>query len=226
MMRPKLTLASASPRRRRLIALLGLPFRVCATDVEECPRDGEFPHDLVRRLSEDKVRAVADDARDGLVIGADTIVILEGEVLGKPADADAALHTLRRLRGRAHQVYTGVSVLDPATGKLFGVVVRSIVWMRVYSDEEMEAYVRSGGPLDKAGGYAIQDGVFHPVERVEDCYANVMGLPLCHLYQLLTELGVSIETPPYTACDAFLGRRCPIAKAVLSKNLYIKGPGR
>jgi len=228
-MKPRVTLASASPRRRRLIALLGLPFEVCAADVEECPQNNEHPCDLVRRLSEDKVRAVVDGEQGGLVVGADTIVVLEGEILGKPADANAALLMLRRLRGQAHQVYTGVSVLDPATGRLFSIVVRSTVWMRAYSDEEMMAYVRSGGPLDKAGGYAIQDGVFHPVELVEGCCANVMGLPLCHLYRLLTKLGMSIETPPNTACDAFLGRRCPIAKVILSKQgdaLHVKGPGK
>jgi len=214
-MKPVLILASASPRRRQLIALLGLPFEVCAADVKEHPQDDEHPRDLVRRLSEDKVRAVASSVRGGLVVGADTIVVLEGEILGKPADANAALLMLHRLRGQAHQVYTGVSVLDPATGRLSSIVVRSTVWMRAYSDEEMMAYVRGGGPLDKAGGYAIQDGVFQPVARVEGCYANVMGLPLCHLYRLLTEMGVSIETPPAAACDAFLGRRCPIAKAVL-----------
>jgi len=138
---------------------------------------------------------MVSSVRGGLVVGADTIVVLEGEILGKPADANAALLMLHRLRGQAHQVYTGVSVLDPATGRLSSIVVRSTVWMRAYSDEEMMAYVRGA--------------------RVEGCYANVMGLPLCHLYRLLTEMGVSIETPPAAACDAFLGRRCPIAKAVL-----------
>lgn len=214
-MKPILILASASPRRRQLIALLGLPFEVRAADVKEHPQDDEHPRDLVRRLSEDKVRAVVGSVRGGLVVGADTIVALEGEALGKPADDNEAWHMLRRLRGRAHQVYTGVSVLDPTRGELFSVVVKSSVWLRAYSDEEMTAYVRSGEPLDKAGGYAIQDDVFHPVARVEGCYANVMGLPLCHLHRLLAEMGVSIETPPAAACDAFLGRRCPIAEAVL-----------
>jgi septum formation protein len=215
-MKLELILASASPRRRQLIALLGLPFVVCAAEVEEHPQDDEDPRDLVRRLSEDKVRAVVDDMRRGLVVGADTIVVLDGEVLGKPSDADAALNMLRCLRKREHQVYTGISVLDPATGELFTVVAKSIVWMRNYSDEEMITYARSGEPLDKAGGYAIQDLLFHPVERVEGCYANVMGFPLCHLYRLLMEIGVSIEMPPDAACDLFLGRSCPVAKAILS----------
>jgi MAF protein len=228
-MKIRLILASASPRRRQLIALLGLPFIICAAEVEERPQDNELPHDLVRRLSEEKVRAVANNARGGLTVGADTIVVLGDEVLGKPPNADAALHMLRRLRGRTHQVYTGLSVLDPKTDGLFTVVARSIVWMRDYSDEEMMAYVRSGEPLDKAGGYAIQDGVFQPVEQVEGCYANVMGLPLCHLYVLLKEIGASIEAPPTSACDTFFDRRCPIAETILSEKedaLQNKGPGR
>ncbi|MDY7039962.1 MAG: nucleoside triphosphate pyrophosphatase [Chloroflexota bacterium] len=215
-MKPQLILASASPRRRRLIALLGLTFEVSAADVEESPLDGEHPRDLVRRLSEDKVQAVADNARGGLFVGADTIVVLEGRVLGKPADVGMALHMLRCLRGREHQVYTGVSVLNTAPGRLYSVVVRSVVRMRDYSDEEMMDYARSGEPLDKAGGYAIQDGVFQPVEGVAGCYANVMGLPLCHLYLMLTEMGVFIEAPPNCACDALLRRCCPIAGAVLA----------
>ncbi|MCR4408308.1 MAG: Maf family protein [Anaerolineae bacterium] len=210
-MKPKLTLASASPRRRQLLALLGLPFEIYTADVEEHPRDGESPCDLVRRLSEDKVRAVAERVDAGLIVGADTIVALEGEMLGKPAHDDEAASMLRRLRNREHQVYTGVSVLDTISGRLSGVVVMSSVWLRDYSNQEMMSYVRSGAPLDKAGAYAIQDGDFCPVERVEGCYANVMGLPLCHLYRLLVDTGVDIEVPPAAACEAFTGRRCSVA---------------
>ena len=209
-MKPKLTLASASPRRRQLLALLGLPFEVCTADVEERPHDGEHPRDLVHRLSENKVRAVVERVDGGLIVGADTIVALEGEMLGKPADSDEAAYMLRRLRNREHQVYTGVSVLDTTSGWLSGVVVMSTVWIRDYSDEQIMAYAASGEPLDKAGAYAIQDGDFCPVERVEGCYANVMGLPLCHLYRLLADMGVDTGVPPAVACEAFTGRRCSI----------------
>lgn len=215
-MKQRLVLASGSPRRRQLLALLGLPFEVCTADVEEHPQDGEFPRDLVRQLSEDKVRAVADKACSEWIVGADTIVVLDDEVLGKPSDADAALHMLRRLRNREHQVYTGISVLNLVTGDRFGAVVESTVWMRDYSDAEMMAYASSGEPLDKAGAYAIQDAIFDPVERVEGCYANVMGLPLCHLYRLLADAGVDVGAPPAAACDAFMGRRCLVAKGILT----------
>lgn len=210
-MKQRLILASSSLRRRQLFALLGWPFEVHAADVEEHPRDGESPRDLVRRLSEDKVRAVAGRVDQGLIVGADTIVALEDEILGKPADSGEAAYMLRRLRNREHQVYTGVSVLDTTGGWVSGVVVMSTVWIRDYSDEQLMAYAASGEPLDKAGAYAIQDGDFCPVERVEGCYANVMGLPLCHLYRLLVDAGVDIGVSPTAACETFTGRRCFVA---------------
>ncbi|MBC7249070.1 MAG: septum formation inhibitor Maf [Anaerolineae bacterium] len=214
-MQYKLTLASASPRRRQLLTLLGLAFEARSADVEEQPQDNEHPRDLVRRLSEEKARAVLGEVDHGLIIGADTIVALENEVLGKPANAREALQMLRQLRGKQHQVYTGISVLDPSGGQVVSAVVMSVVWMRNYADEEMITYAYSGEPLDKAGGYAIQDNAFQPVARIEGCYANVMGLPLCHLYQLL-KAKMPMARPPVAACDAFLGRRCPVAATILA----------
>lgn len=214
-MKYKLILASASPRRRQLLTLLGLAFEACSADVEEQPHDNEHPRDLVRRLSEEKARAVMGKVDHGLIIGADTIVALENEVLGKPANASEALRMLRRLRGKQHQVYTGISVLDLSDGSVASAVVTSVVWMRNYADEEMITYAYSGEPLDKAGGYAIQDNAFQPVAHIEGCYANVMGLPLCHLYQLL-KAKMPIAAPPIAACDAFLARRCPVAATILA----------
>ena len=129
---------------------------------------------------------------EAVVIGADTIVTLHGELLGKPTDGAEASAMLRRLRGRAHQVYSGVSILTPGTDEhdptqSSTAVVKSTVWMRAYKDAEIDRYVSSGAPLDKAGAYGIQDTHFCPVARLRGCYASVMGLPLCHLVRLLSK---------------------------------------
>ena len=187
-----LILASGSPRRRAFMELLGLPFEVRAADIDEQNGQGERPADLVARLSREKALAVAACAPKRVVIGADTIVTLDGELLGKPAGPVEAMAMLRRLRDRAHQVYSGVTVCPPGGGSpldsgrapLTG-VVESTVWMRDYAEREIAAYVASGSPLDKAGAYGIQDAHFYPVARLQGCYASVMGFPLCELAHLL-----------------------------------------
>ena len=201
-----LLLASTSPRRRELLERAGLSFQVAAPAVEEEPRDGETPQALAERLALAKARAVADALRgvgpssqpEGgprLVVGADTLVVApDGRVLGKPRDAAEALDMLRALRGRRHTVVTGVAVVDAATGHARATHRTSAVWMRVYSEEEAQAYVASGEPLDKAGAYAVQDPAFRPASRVEGCLLNVVGLPLCALRELLLACGR--WTPP------------------------------
>jgi MAF protein len=165
--------------------LLGLPFEVYAADIDERNGRGERPADLVARLSREKALAVATDHPCQAVIGADTIVTMDGQLLGKPADPDEAAVMLRRLRDRAHQVYSGITVCPPTRGTPRAGVVESTVWMRNYSEDEIAAYVASGSPLDKAGAYGIQDARFHPVARLRGCYASVMGFPLCELARLL-----------------------------------------
>ncbi len=227
-------LASQSPRRRELIGLLGLPVQAVSAEVDETPRPGEAPADYVRRLAAAKARAVDPTpppvllpsltkggegevaAGDGggerfvprWVVAADTAVVDGDDILGKPADEAEAEAMLRRLRGRAHAVLTGVAVLDAHTKRLESAVVRTMVHMRAFSNAEIAAYIASGDPMDKAGAYAIQNRAFAPVERIVGCYANVMGLPLCALGCLLRRLGASPAPDLARRCTAALGYNC------------------
>jgi septum formation protein len=203
----RLILASGSPRRRQLLSLLGLPFIIKAAGVDERPFDGESPTDLVLRVSQAKAHAVRNGRPDDLIVAADTIVVLDGMVLGKPADGDDATRMLRQLRGRPHLVYSGVSVWHPASQQTICELGESTVWMRDYTDEEIATYVASGDPLDKAGAYAIQHPGFDPVARLEGCRLNVMGLPLCHLGRALARFGVVIPADVPGSCQAFSQER-------------------
>jgi MAF protein len=193
-----LVLASTSPRRRELLAGLGVTFRVEAADVDEAIRAGERPVETARRLALAKARAVAarlGEATDGLVIGADTVVAMGSRVLGKPASPAEATAMLRELRGKTHRVITGVAIVDPATGRSAVGSETTRVRMRHMTDAEIAAYVASGDPFDKAGGYAIQNRAFHPVESIDGCYNNVVGLPLCCLVKVLRAFGVELPDP-------------------------------
>ena len=191
-----------------------MPNYDCSDSNQSLP--GEQPKEYVLRLAEEKARAAAGDAPvDALVIAADTTVVDGSEILGKPADAVQAEAMLRRLRGGSHLVYTALAVLRPADGKLLTDCCRTEVPMRDYSDEEITAYIATGDPLDKAGAYAIQHDGFRPVERLWGCYANVMGLPLCHLVRTLEKTGAIPETDIPQACQAALGYDCPVHTQVL-----------
>jgi len=212
-----LILASGSPRRRDLLSLLGLPFAVQASAVDEENHADEPGAAMVSRLSQAKARALLAQTRAGLIVAADTTVWLDGQVLGKPADAEDAVRMLRRLRDRVHVVYSGVTLINAQTGWMRSELAESHVEMRNYSDEEIAAYVASGDPLDKAGSYAIQYADFRPVARIVGCYANVMGLPLCHLYCMLREGGLAPAETPVAACDRFNRRHCDVAAAILGQ---------
>ncbi|MDH7485064.1 MAG: Maf family protein [Anaerolineae bacterium] len=212
-MRVRLVLASGSPRRQELMAVLGLPFIVAAAEVDEQQRPGEPPAALVQRLSQAKAMAVACRHPNAVIVGADTVVVLDGEVLGKPADAGDAVRMLRALRGRLHLVYSAVTALHVATGRQATELSESCVWMRDYSDEEIAAYVASGDPLDKAGAYAIQHQGFAPVARIEGCHAGVMGLPLGHLARALAAVGVSVPVDVAQACASATGAACCLSDA-------------
>jgi septum formation protein len=203
-----LILASASPRRRQFLALLGLPFQIRVADVDERNGKGESSEALVARLSLAKAQAVAASCPHAIVVGADTVVTLDGAILGKPAGRRDAAAMLRRLRGRSHEVYSGVSVCQPNAGKPLTTVVKSTVWMRRYSDAEIAAYVASGDPLDKAGAYGIQHAGFHPVARLQGCYASVMGLPVAHLARLLAQAGIQPPVDVRAACRTLTGVPC------------------
>ncbi len=206
-------LASSSPRRRELFSTLGLPFSIHKPDIDETQHPGEAPLDYVQRLSREKAQRVAtqlQQAGDRPVLAADTVVILsadttgiheQGDILGKPADEADARLMLRRLRGRAHQVCTAITLLDAVQGELYTRLTRTTVWMRPYSDDEIEAYIATGDPFDKAGSYAIQHPLFRPVARVEGCYTNVIGLPMCTLCTLLRQIGIGAESSGECDCD-------------------------
>jgi septum formation protein len=177
-----LTLASTSPRRRELIAVLGVPFRVVAPDgVDETPLDGESPREMVCRLAVDKARSVDGDP----VVAADTVVEVDGDILGKPVDTDDARRMLERLSGRSHLVHTGVAVRSGESGDVEVAVVTTSVGFVPMTPQAIEWYLDTGEPFDKAGAYAIQGagGVF--VEGIEGSVSNVVGLPLATVVAML-----------------------------------------
>lgn len=185
----KIILASRSPRRASLLRQIGLTFDVMPADIDERQLDAESPRDYVRRMAVEKAAALTDGATDAVVIGADTSVIVDHAVLGKPADQADAAHMLRRLSGRVHEVMTGVAI--QLGDRVRQTVTCTRVHMRTIEDHEMVAYWHSGEPLDKAGGYAIQGLGAQLVQRIEGSYSGVVGLPLCETVLLLREAGVT-----------------------------------
>jgi MAF protein len=210
----KLVLASVSPRRKELMAMGGWQFEILPAGIDEELLLTEKPHGYVLRVAESKARAVANQvSRGSLVIGADTTVVgPRGDILAKPQNEKEAREMLQRLRGRVHQVYTGVVVLQVDNGTIDRDLCVTDVYMRSYTDTEMQDYIATGDPFDKAGGYAIQHQEFNPVERIEGCYANVVGLPVCTLAHLLKKQG--IETPYQFPIDgsSIEHAQCPICK--------------
>ncbi len=216
----RLILASASPRRRELLALGGWSFEVAPTHADETPLPDERPAELVQRLSRVKAQQAAKNVLgEALVIGADTLVALDDEVIGKPADAAEAIAILERLRGREHDVLTGLTILNTRTGHCHTDLARSRVPMRNYTEADALAYVATGDPFDKAGAYAIQHTGFEPVDSsaFHDCFANVMGLPLCHLLRRLRTLGVEPATDLPHACQHFIPYQCPVFEQILNE---------
>ena len=175
-----LTLASASPRRRKMLAALGLDFDIVVPEIDETPLPNEKPRAFAERLASEKAHAV--DA-DGIIIAADTIVVQNEMILGKPADADHARDMLRSLSGAEHEVITGVCIKNSTRTVVFSVGTRVV--FRILNDDEIEDYIATGEPMDKAGAYAIQGGAAHMVRSIDGSYTNVVGLPLCELYESL-----------------------------------------
>lgn len=232
--RAPIILASASPRRRELLRMLGVAFQVCPADVDETPLPGETPLETQRRITREKARAAQErlalgacaaqaeqpsvgratsglpqpapqpqpSPADAIIIACDTTVLLDGEMLNKPADADEARTMLRRLRGRVHQVQSAIVIRRNSHEHLD--IVSSQVAMRNYRDDEIEAYIATGDPFDKAGGYAAQHPSFQPIAQIRGCPLNVVGLALCHVRALLPHL-----PDPAPACAAFTGVPCP-----------------
>lgn len=191
-----IVLASASPRRQELLLSAGIAFTVQPADIDEAPLAGESPRDCAERLAREKALAVFQSNPQQCVLGADTIVVIDGVILGKPRDADDAARMLRLLSGRTHAVITGVCVVNPVASGQCSVASNiktasetTLVTMCEISEEEIRSYVASGEPMDKAGAYAIQGMASRWIPRIEGDYSNVVGLPVALVYRLLRERG-------------------------------------
>ena len=221
---PAIVLASSSPRRRVLLSQLGVQFTVRITDFDETMTAPAAPETYVESLARQKAGIVAwessSDATEGeavrarsLVLGSDTVVSVDGEILGKPASEAEATAMLTRLRGRDHEVLTAVALIDTGDGSTRSRVVTTTVHMRDFDDAALTAYVASGEPMDKAGGYGIQRGTRQLIAGFTGCYTNVVGFPLCEVATLLLEAGVEIPgLPPY--CRLPDGQPCPHEQAM------------
>jgi len=186
-----LILASASPRRQELLRAAGISFTVQPADVDETPLAGESARDCAERLAREKALAVSRARPEDLILGADTVVVVDQTILGKPADAEDAARMLRLLSGRVHQVITGVCFVEPATaGQMTAARTASettLVTMSAIPDDEILAYVATGEPMDKAGAYAIQGMASRWIPRIDGDYSNVVGLPVALVYCMLRE---------------------------------------
>ena len=194
---PTLILASASPRRRELLAQLALPFTVMPADVDEQQLAAEAPTAYVIRVARAKAQHLAQRFPEALVLGADTTVVLDEQILGKPGSVEVARQMLTRLSGRQHTVMTGLALLRQRQQFVRLDMVRTLVRFRPLSRAEIEHYIATGEPLDKAGAYAIQGEAAAFVASLEGCYTNVVGLPLRRTAALLHAAGVSV--PKYRA---------------------------
>jgi len=188
----RIILASQSPRRAELLASTGIPFDVVPSYIPEDLRPGEVLEDQLTRLAEAKARAVARLAGGRFVIAADTIVVRDGEVMGKPSDEADAARMLRKLSGGPHDVVTGYAVYDADRDRLEGGAVRTRVYFKALRPDEIAAYIATGCPSDKAGAYGIQGRAAYMVERIEGSYTNVVGLPLAEIVETLVRMGAVV----------------------------------
>jgi len=211
---PFVILASNSPRRRELLSLTGWSFISSPANIDETPLAGEKPDSYVGRLAREKALSCRTK-QSGLILAADTIVVDAGQLLGKPANAADAACMLRQLRGHTHQVMTAFALLDRASNHLEQGICVTDVPMRRYSDDEIQAYIDTGDPLDKAGAYAIQHAGFHPVEKFQGCFSSVMGLPLCHIARLAARFDLPVSTDMVAGCEKTNRYTCPIHMLVV-----------
>lgn len=190
----KIILASTSPRRKEILAKTGIPFEVEASPYEEDMSLDLPPEELAKRLSKGKAEAVAKNYKDAVVIGGDTFIAYEGKMLGKPHTAEKAREMLKMLSGKQHSVFSGIAIIDGKTGKTISEAVETKVFFRDLSNKEIDYYIGTGEPLDRAGSYAINEIGGILVEKIEGDYYNVMGLPLGKLLAMLKEqFGIVIE---------------------------------
>jgi septum formation protein len=212
---PTLILASSSPRRKELLALGGNEFLIKPADINEDVLKDEAPKDYVSRLANEKAVAIGDLA-DAIVLAADTTVVLDDAILAKPIDEADARQMLQAQRGRTHTVYTAISAKRASDGARFDDICATSVPMRDYSNAEIDEYISTGDPLDKAGAYAIQHRGFHPVAEMTGCHANVIGLPLCHLQRNMKKWDLKFQTDLSLACQEYLDYDCPVTEKILA----------
>jgi MAF protein len=200
------------------MTLTGWEVRVVSADVDEGSSPGEDAHALACRLAQAKARRAAEEVSgQGVLIAADTVVAYDGQLLGKPVDNADAIRMLTALCGQEHIVVTALAIVPLGNGDLTTETCTTRVPMREYSTEEINAYVESGNAFDKAGGYGIQDRGFRPValEQMVGCFANVMGLPLCHLVRAVRRMGIEPPNDVPVACQAYTGYTCPVYDDIL-----------
>ncbi|MBT0666254.1 septum formation inhibitor Maf [Geobacter pelophilus] len=185
----RIILASASPRRSELLESAGIRFQVVPGHIDETPLPQEAPVDHVLRLAAEKAREVARREAGDFFIGADTIVLCDGEIMGKPCDRNDADRMLRKLSGVGHSVITGYAVYSATGDVCCSQSVETRVYFKALTDKEISDYIATGCPMDKAGAYAIQGGAAHMVRRIEGSYTNVVGLPLCEVIDTLRDMG-------------------------------------
>lgn len=215
-MKTVLTLASNSPRRRQLLSFGGWMFHVAPVDIDETPQPGEAPLPYVLRMARTKAAHAGQHLKPGgVAVAADTTVADGSAILGKPANAAEAVEMLTRLRGRTHQVHTAIAVIRAGEDDPLIDVCTTDVPMRRYTDAEIAEYIATGDPFDKAGGYAIQHAGFRPVEALAGCYANVVGLPLCHLARALRKLHITPQREIPAGCLHELHYDCRIYPEIL-----------
>jgi len=184
-MAPPLVLASQSPRRRELLEVLGIPFSVVVSTADETVQSGESPETYVVRVARAKGLEVASRVSNSLVLSADTVVTVDGEILGKPTDRSDAIRMLEKLSGREHAVYTAVCVIDQTTGRMREALDQTRVWLRPMTRAQILDYIERENVMDKAGAYAIQGFASVYITKIEGSYSNVMGLPLALVWDLL-----------------------------------------
>lgn len=214
-------LASKSPRRQTLLRNLIDHFIVMEADISEFIQPGEIPADFVLRLASEKALTAAkkidqSTLEDVIIIAADTIVLDGVEILGKPKDEEDAKNILEQLQGRNHQVLSGITVYQREKDQILSKLVLTEVWMREYSEQEIQDYIDSGDPFDKAGAYAIQNDLFNPVQELKGCFANVMGMPLCHLSLILGELNLEMNSSIANHCQESIQYHCPAYLKILA----------
>ena len=214
-------LASKSPRRKTLLRNLIDPFIVVNSDLDEREIPGENPDEFVVRLAKEKALKggaglLTNSLENAFVLGADTIVVDGTEILGKPQDQMDAARILEQLRDKTHQVLSGIALYNLSTREIQTRLVCTEVVMREYTDDEIRDYIASGDPMDKAGAYGIQNRDFNPAPEFFGCFANVMGLPLCHLALLMKEMGIETDYRVANRCQDSIDYQCPIYADVLA----------